>query len=45
MLENYCTSLQTILSVENESDKNANYLQEELCDLSPNDILLNSWIF
>lgn len=33
-LENYCTSLQSILSVKNESDINANDLQEELHDLS-----------
>ena len=33
-LENYCTCLQSILSVENESDINANDLQEELLDVS-----------
>src|SRR5215813_233578 len=33
-LENYCTCLQSILLVENESDINANDIQEELRDVS-----------
>lgn len=33
-LENFCNSLQSILSVENESDINGNDLQEELRDVS-----------
>ncbi len=33
-LENFCNSLQSILSVKNESDINGNDLQEELRDVS-----------